>query len=87
MRKLKLESLTVESFEPSPVAANARGTVDAHGDPQPSEPTVGPETYDPDRCGHTNFFDCTYGCSNFTGCEGPCGDTYDCMVLTAVDCV
>jgi hypothetical protein len=87
MRKLKLESLQVESFETVLPAPRMRGTVDAHADPQPTSPTVSIDTYDPERCGWTNFFDCTYGCSHFTGCDGPCGDTeYNCVVLTAVEC-
>jgi hypothetical protein len=88
MRKLKLESLQVESFDTSPVAPQARGTVDAHVDPRPTPPTVSIDTYNPDRCGWTNFFDCTFGCSHFTACDGPCGDTeYDCVLLTEADCV
>jgi hypothetical protein len=81
MRKLKLESLAVESFETSPVTAQARGTVDAHAKPKP--PTT-LQTYNVDICGDTMYFDCTLGCSQFTGCEGPCGDTeYRCVLLTA----
>ena len=84
MRKLKLESLTVESFETSPVATQARGTVEAHGKPKPT--TL--QTYDVQACGDTQYFDCTYGCSMNTNCAGACGVTeYDCVPLTDVDCV
>ena len=62
MRKLKLESLTVESFEPTAAAPAARGTVDAHGKPGPIE------TYNVDRCGETRYFDCTLGCTVETNC-------------------
>ena len=84
MRKLKLESLQVESFATS-VVSRERGTVDAHGDPQPTPPTVIVlETYDVEACGHTGYFDCSLGCSYFTGCDGPCGETeYDCIVPPA----
>ena len=71
MRKLKLESLTVESFATSAVAASSRGTVDAHGKPGPLE------TYNVDRCGYTNYFDCTLGCSRDTGCD-------NCIVISDI---
>lgn len=70
MRKLKLESLAVESFQTSPVATQARGTVAAHAKPQPTL-----QTYNIDICGETMYFDCTLGCSYNTYCAGACGDT------------
>ena len=66
MRKLKLESLQVESFDTTPVASQPRGTVDAHGKPRPIE------TYDIQKCGDTNYMDCTYGCSINTACPNGC---------------
>ena len=69
MRKLKLESLAVESFQTSPIATQARGTVEAHGKPQPLQ------TYNVDDCGETMYFDCTLGCSYNTYCAGACGAT------------
>lgn len=84
MRKLKLESLSVESFETAPIPAQARGTVAAHAKPQP--PTI--QTYNVDLCGDTMYFDCTLGCSINTYCAGGCGLTeYRCVQLTDVDCV
>jgi hypothetical protein len=72
MRKLKLESLQVESFETAPNAPRVRGTVDAHGDPQPS-PVI--ETYDVELCGETQYFDCSLGCPSIAPCD-----------LTGYDC-
>jgi hypothetical protein len=69
MRKLKLESLSVESFQTSPVETQPRGTVAAHGKP------VGPQTYNVDLCGDTMYFDCTLGCSVNTNCANGCGYT------------
>lgn len=80
MHKLKLESLQVESFQTSHVTPQPRGTVQAHGKPQP------PQTYNKDLCGDTLYFDCTLGCSINTNCAGACGPSYDC-VLTAAGCV
>jgi hypothetical protein len=76
MRKLKLESLQVESFETVALAPRLRGTVDAHGDPQPTPTTFSIETYDPARCGETQYFDCSLGCPSIAPCdltEIPCG--------------
>ncbi|HYW11862.1 MAG TPA: hypothetical protein VE871_07880 [Longimicrobium sp.] len=73
MRKLKLESLAVESFETTPVAQQARGTVDAHARPRPT--TL--QTYNVEICGDTMYFDCTLGCSRNT-----CPD-YCVVLLTA----
>lgn len=69
MRKLKLESLTVESFETAPLAPQVRGTVDAHAKPKP--PTT-LQTYNVDVCGETMYFDCTLGCSRDTACPDTC---------------
>jgi hypothetical protein len=66
MRKLKLESLTVESFETAPIAPQVRGTVDGHAKPQP--PTT-LQTYNIDVCGDTQYFDCTLACSHLTHCS------------------
>lgn len=68
MRKLKLESLTVESFETTAVAPRNRGTVHGRVEPAPSI-----ETYDVELCGDTRYFDCTFGCSVDTGCANVCG--------------
>jgi hypothetical protein len=75
MRKLKLESLQVESFVTA-AAPRLRGTVDAHGDPQPTPPTISIPTYDVEECGETRYFDCSLGCPSIA----PCG-------LTEFDCV
>ncbi len=66
MRKLKLESLQVESFETTAIAPRERGTVGAHGKPHPID------TYSPDRCGDTMYFDCTLGCTRNTACPDGC---------------
>jgi hypothetical protein len=84
MRKLKLESLQVESFVTTGGAPGARGTVDGHADipggtTGPAEPwTTGPisiDTYDARRCGETRYFDCTFGCSQLTYCANRCNTT------------
>ena len=62
MRKLKLESRQVESFATA-AAPHGRGTVDAHGRPGPIE------TYNVDRCGETQYFDCSLGCPSIAPCE------------------
>jgi hypothetical protein len=61
MRKLKLESLQVESFATAP-APRERGTMHAHQQHVPFE------TYDIEVCGDTRYFDCTFGCTVDTGC-------------------
>ncbi|HEY7767233.1 hypothetical protein [Longimicrobium sp.] len=72
MRKLKLESLQVESFDTAP-AAGERGTMYAHE----GGPSI--ETYDIEKCGDTRYFDCTFGCSVNTDCAAGCGETgFDC---------
>lgn len=70
MRKLKLESLQVESFETAP-AMRERGTMYAHGRP--------PRT-DGGCISDTHLVDCTYSCSTQVDCETygyPC-ETLDC---------
>lgn len=71
MRKLKLESLIVESFETAAATSSARGTVAAHARPTTLE------TYNVERCGDTRYFDCTLGCSVETNCF---------CVVTDIDC-
>jgi hypothetical protein len=72
MKKLKLESLEVTSFETGS-AGSELGTV--HGRSiVPTPPTFGPcQPTDPN-------FDCTYGCSQDTGCPE------NCMLTVTVDC-
>lgn len=67
MKKLKLEDLTVTSFETASNEPQLRGTVDAHGKPQPApESMIGP-------CYPTDpNFDCTYGCSRESACPDNC---------------
>jgi hypothetical protein len=73
MRKLKLESLKVESFQTTPNTPHTRGTVNGHGSILPS-PSL--ETYDVEICGETRYFDCSLGCPSIAPCE-----------LTEFDCV
>jgi hypothetical protein len=83
MRKLKLESLNVESFDTTATAPRLRGTVAGHensaecGDTgmsycqlcHHSDDTVcETDTYDVVACGDTQYFDCSYGCTMDTGC-------------------
>ena len=74
MRKLKLESLTVESFETASATPRARGTVEAHGKPKPT--TL--QTYNVDICGDTMYFDCTLACSHLTNCS-QCWESEVCL--------
>ena len=69
MKKLKLESLEVTSFETSPTVARERGTVQGHARPTQACP---PQTYNVDLCGDTQYFDCTLGCSINTACPDGC---------------
>ena len=64
MRKLKLESVKVESFETTAAAPQQRGTMHAH---QPSPICI--ETYDVVECGETQYFDCSLGCPSIAPCE------------------
>lgn len=75
MKKLKLESIEVTSFETCPAGPRERGTVEARGEVQPAPPTLF-------MCQPTDpNFDCTYGCSWNTGCPENCmrfTETVDC---------
>lgn len=78
MRKLRLDTLVVESF-PTADATPARGTVDGHAaiDTQ-NHPDCGPyttTTYDVNICEPTEYLDCTFGCPSYdTACRHVCGD-------------
>jgi len=68
MRKLKLESVKVESFDTTPATPRGRGTAHAHQIP----------TWNAEQCGDTRYFDCTPGCSWDTACPSVCfGQTED----------
>ena len=76
MKKLKLEDLTVTSFETAPDAPRLRGTVDGHAKPVPQPSLIGP-------CYPTDpNFDCTYGCSRPSACPDNCF-----IIVTELDCV
>ena len=77
MKKLKLEELEVTSFATTSGTARERGTVNAHA--KPGGP-VFIETYNIERCGDTQYFDCTYGCSR----ESACPDR--CILISDFDC-
>lgn len=65
MRKLKLESLNVVTFETSADASRPGGTVRAHA---PEAPTQNPcYTFEP-TCGPTDALDCTYTCTKILSC-------------------
>lgn len=78
VRKLKLESLQVESFETNPAPSPSRGTVQAHADSGESvcychlSEGWACETWDYQACGDTQYLDCTMGCTDFKTCMGPC---------------
>jgi hypothetical protein len=77
MRKLKLESLQVESFDTTPAAPSRRGTVIAHGVP----------TNTPVGCGPTNDQVCTFTCSWDTNCPTACfGETEGSCPSALDDC-
>lgn len=64
MRKLKLESLNVESFQTAAPAPRPSGTVRAHA----AAPTYNPcYTWEP-TCGPTDALDCTYTCTKMDRC-------------------
>jgi hypothetical protein len=81
MRKLKLESLTVESFETTATGSLMVGTV--RGNAQVAAEDTGVslcvicqisvdvncQTEDPELCGDTNYLDCTFVCSAYASCE------------------
>lgn len=81
MRKLKLESLTVESFDTTTAAPPARGTVQGHDAPVSEAgesvcicQVTGNwrcQTDDYEVCGDTNYLDCTLACTDFASCMGP----------------
>lgn len=75
-KKLKLEDLAVTSFDTAPDGPQVRGTVDAHGKPQPAPPSMFGPCYPTDP-----NFDCTYGCSRPSACPDNCV-----ILLTEVDC-
>ena len=65
MKKLKLEDLTVTSFDPAPNAPQGRGTIDGHAKPTVVFTCTCNEPTNPDR-------DCTLGCSIMTDCPYNC---------------
>jgi hypothetical protein len=77
MRKLRLDSLQVESFATTAGIERVRGTVEGHfldaeyrtGGTTSS--TVVSWTYDRD-CTDTQHLDCTFGCSQVSGCDQIC---------------
>ena len=75
MRKLKLESLSVESFETLVPPSHGRGTVRGNdGDPSYPQLCVISGDLDctatPEACGDTAYLDCTFVCSEFASCQG-----------------
>lgn len=81
MRKLKLESLSVESFDTTAAPSAARGTVQGndvsgHGAPSlclcPVSNDSLCQTDSPEACGNTNYLDCTLACTDFASCLGGC---------------
>jgi hypothetical protein len=73
VKKLKLEDLTVTSFDTTPNEPQTRGTVDGHAKPTQAFITCACEPTDPNR-------DCTYGCSR----ESVCPD--NCVLYSDVEC-
>jgi hypothetical protein len=77
IRKLKLESLQVESFDTTAAVPPSRGTVQAHADSGESvcfcQVSDGWEchTWDFQACPDTQYLDCTMGCTDFESCMGP----------------
>jgi hypothetical protein len=73
MRKLKLDSLLVESFDTAAAPYPARGTVQARANTGESacycRISHNCQTYDYDVCGDTNYLDCTLACSDFASCQ------------------
>jgi len=81
MRKLKLESLNVESFDTTAASCSARGTVQGndltgHGGPSvclcPATEDWACQTDSPEACGDTHYLDCTLACTDFASCQGGC---------------
>ena len=80
MRKLKLGSLQVESFETVPAPSISRGTVQGHDAVSEEGESVclclatgdwACETQDYQACPDTQYLDCTMGCTDFDSCMGP----------------
>ncbi len=75
MRKLKLESLNVESFDTLAPPSLARGTVRGNAQENVSYPQLCQISGDlectasPEACGDTLYLDCTYACSDFESCQ------------------
>jgi hypothetical protein len=65
MRKLKLDSLNVASFETSSDAPRPAGTVRAHA---AAAPTYNPCYTWELNCGPTDGLDCTYTCTKMNSC-------------------
>lgn len=73
MRKLKLESLNVESFDTLAPPSYPRGTVRGNDDDvsnrQLCQITGDLDcTATPEACGDTAYLDCTFACSDFDSC-------------------
>ncbi|HET7230168.1 MAG TPA: hypothetical protein VFJ16_09210 [Longimicrobium sp.] len=73
MKKLKLDSLEITSFETSPAVRESLGTV--HGRAAALAPTVF-------ACPTTPDFDCTFGCSYHLSCPESCVQFTD-----SIECV
>lgn len=67
MKKLKLESIEVTSFETSGEMAGQAGTVRGN-----QQVAAAPAASYPFACPTTPEMDCTYGCSHFTACPDGC---------------
>jgi hypothetical protein len=66
MRKLKLDSLHVESFATAAAAPRPGGTVQGHAGPVTFDFRC--RTVDVTVCPDTQYLDCTLGCSNVASC-------------------
>ena len=77
MRKLRLDSLQVESFATTSGMERVRGTVEGHFMGAEDE-TIGTTSstvvsWTLDRnCTDTQYLDCTFGCSQVSGCDRIC---------------
>ena len=74
MRKLKLESLDVQSFDTLATPSLRRGTVRGNEDdvsyPRLCQISGDLEcTATPEACGDTAYLDCTFACSDFESCR------------------
>jgi hypothetical protein len=81
MRKLKLESLHVESFETTAPLSAPRGTVQGHDAVSEGGESIcicqvsdgwECQTWDYQVCGDTNYLDCTFVCSYYESCPATC---------------